>query len=76
MTWRGSVCSTNKIGIKGREKTVSTSTLVELAEIVVKNNVFTFGKKFLTQIRGTAIGTTFAPPYSILFMAVASGGGT
>ena len=28
-----------------REKKVSTSTLVELAEVVLKNNVFTFGKK-------------------------------
>ena len=52
-----------------REKKVSTSTLVELAEVVLKNNVFTFGKKSLKQLRGTAIGTTFAPPYSILFMA-------
>ena len=43
--------------------------LVELAEVVLKNNVFTFGKKTLKQLRGTAIGTKFAPPYSILFMA-------
>ena len=28
-----------------RDKKVSTSTLVEPAEIVLKNNVFTFGKK-------------------------------
>ena len=28
-----------------REKKVSTSTLVDLAEVVLKNNVFTFGKK-------------------------------
>ena len=52
-----------------RDKKVSTSTLVELAEVVLKNNVFTFGKKTLKQIRGTAIGTKFTPPYSILFMA-------
>ena len=52
-----------------RDKKVSTSTLVELAEVVLKNNVFTFGKKTLKQIRGTAIGTKFAPPYSILFIA-------
>ena len=50
-------------------KKVSTSTLVELAEVVLKNNVFTFGKKTLKQIRQTPIGTKFAPPYSILFMA-------
>ena len=52
-----------------REKKVSTSMLVELAEVVLKNNVFTFGKKTLKQLRGTAIGTKFAPVYSILFMA-------
>ena len=43
--------------------------LVELAEVVLKNNVFTLGKKTLKKLRGTAIGTKFAPPYSILFMA-------
>ena len=52
-----------------REKKVSTSTLVELAEVVLKNNVITYGKKTLKQLRGTAIGTKFAPPYSTLFMA-------
>ena len=51
-----------------RDKKVSTSTLVELAEVVLKNNVFTFGKKTLKQIRGTATGTNFVPPYSIIFM--------
>ena len=52
-----------------REKKVSISMLVELAEVVLKNNVFTFGKKTLKQLRGTTIGSKFAPPYSILFMA-------
>ena len=42
--------------------------LVELAEVVLRNNVFTFGKKTLKEIRGTAIGTKFAPPYNVLFM--------
>ena len=51
-----------------RDKKVSTSTLVELAEVVLKNNVFTFGKKTLKQIRGTATGTKFAPLYNIIFM--------
>ena len=53
----------------GREKKISTSTLAELAEVALKSNVFTFGKKNLKQLRGTAIGTKFAPAYSILFMA-------
>ena len=39
-----------------REKKVSTSMLVELAQVVLKNNVFTFGKKTLKQLRGIAIG--------------------
>ena len=34
-----------------------------------QNNIFTFKKKTLKQKRGTAIGTKFAPLYSILFMA-------
>ena len=50
-------------------KDVSTNTLVELAELVLKNNIFNFNEKTLKQKRGTAIGTKFAPPYNILFMA-------
>ena len=52
-----------------QEKDVTTSTLVELAEVVLKNNIFTFKEKTLKQKWGTAVGTKFAPPYSILFMA-------
>ena len=51
-----------------KEKHVSTDTIINLAEVVLKNNTFTFGKKTLNQKRGTAIGTKFALPYSILFM--------
>ena len=36
---------------------------------MLKSNIFTFGEKTLRQKRETAIGTKFAPPYSILFMA-------
>ena len=35
---------------------------------MLKNNIFAFGKRTLKQKWGTAIGTKFAPPYSILFM--------
>ena len=42
---------------------------MDLAEVVLKINIFTFGKEILKQKRGTAIGTKFAPLYSILFMA-------
>ena len=52
-----------------KEKYVSTDTIIDLAEVVLKNNIFTFGKKTLKQKRETAIGAKLAPPYSILFMA-------
>ena len=51
------------------KKYISGDMLCDLAEIVLKNNIFKFGKKTSKQIIGTAIGTKFAPPYSILFMA-------
>ena len=51
-----------------KENYVSTDT-IDLAEVVLKNNIFTFGKNKLKQKRGTAFGTKFAPPYSILLMA-------
>ena len=51
------------------EKKVITETLVELSEIVLKNNIFQFNEKILKELRGLAIGTKFAPPYAIIFMA-------
>ena len=50
-------------------KQISRGTLIELAEIVLKNNIFEFDEKTFRQVHGTAIGTKFAPPYNILFMA-------
>ena len=47
---------------------MTTETLVDLAEIVLKINIFQFNEKTLNQLRGTAIGTKFAPPHAILFM--------
>ena len=51
------------------KKYISSDMLCDLAEVVLKNNIFKFGKKTFKQKRGTAIGTKLAPPYSILFMA-------
>ena len=51
------------------DQSVSTDSLMDLAEVVLKNNMFEFNGKFYHQIRGTAIGTKCAPPYSILFLA-------
>ena len=47
-------------------KQISSDTLVELAKIALKNNIFQFDEKTFKQVRGTAIGTKFAPPYAIL----------
>ena len=55
--------------MKEIKKDVSTDTLAELPELVLKNNVFNFNEKNLQQKRGTAIEAKFAPPYIILFMA-------
>ena len=49
------------------EKKVTTETLLELAEIVLKN-IFQFNEKTLKQLRDTTIGTKFAPPYATIFM--------
>ena len=51
-----------------KEKKVTTEILLELAEIVLKNNIFQLNEKTLKQLRRTAIGTKFAPPYAIIFM--------
>ena len=50
-------------------KQISSDTLTELAEIMPENNIFEFNEKTFSQVRGTAIGIKFAPPYTILFMA-------
>ena len=50
------------------KKGVSTDTLVEFVELILKNNIFNFNEKTLKQKTGTAIGAKFALPYSILFM--------
>ena len=50
------------------DKQVTTDTLIELAELVLKNNIFEFFDKSYKQIRGTAIGTKFAPSNAVLFM--------
>ena len=50
-------------------KQISSDTLVERPEIVLKNNIFQFDEKTFKQVCGTAIGTKFARPYTIFFMA-------
>ena len=47
---------------------MTTETLIEVAEIILKNNIFQLNEKKLKQLRGTTIGTKFVPLYAILFM--------
>ena len=51
------------------DKNISTESLLDLAECVIKNNIFEHNNRFFKQKQGTAIGTKMAPPYAILFMA-------
>ena len=51
------------------DKSISTESLWELAECVLKNNVFEHDERFFKQMQGTAIGTKFAPSYAIPFMS-------
>ena len=51
------------------DKQVTRDTLIELGELVFKNNIFELSDKTYKQIRETTIRTKFAPPYAILFMA-------
>ena len=53
---------------KREEKSVSTESILTLAECVLKNNIFEHNGKFFKQKQGTAIGTKMAPSYAILFM--------
>ena len=50
------------------DKTISTESLLELAECVLKNNIFEHNTKFFKQVRGTAIGIKMAPPYAIIYL--------
>ena len=55
-----------------KDKAISTDTLIELAECVLKNNIFEYDKSVFKQLRGinrgTAIGTIMAPPHAIIVM--------
>lgn len=45
-----------------------TKTLINLLEIVLKNNTFEFDGKCFIQLQGTAMGTKLAPAYANIFM--------
>jgi hypothetical protein len=47
-----------------RAEQPTPDVLVELIDIVLKNNVFEFHNKYYLQIQGTAMGTKMAPAYA------------
>ena len=55
-------------GLARDSKQVSSNTLTELAELVLKNNIFEFDEKTFKQKRGAAVETKFAPSCAITFM--------
>ena len=50
------------------DKTVSTDSLIELVECVLKNNIFEHKTSFSKQLRGTVTETKMAPHCAITFM--------
>ena len=50
-----------------KDKAISTGSLIELAETVLKNKIFKHKLSFIKQLLGTAIGTKMAPLYAIIF---------
>ena len=50
------------------DQTISTKSLKELVEIVLKNNIFEHDGKLYNQKKRTAIGTKIASSFAILFM--------
>ena len=51
-----------------KDKRILTESLIELAECVLKNNIFEHNLSFYRQLRRTAIGTKMVSPYAIIFL--------
>ena len=47
--------------------------LIELAELVLKDNYFKSNDRFRNKKEGTALGTKFVPLYAIIFIAALEG---
>ena len=50
------------------DQSINTTSLMELAELALKNNYFEHVYKIYKQEQGTAIGAKFAPSYAIVYM--------
>ena len=47
-----------------------TTSIVNLAKLVLELNAFQFEEKFFLQVHGTAMGTRMAPSYANIFMGI------
>lgn len=54
--------------LRDHDTTPPSEFICELASLVLKLNYFAFGKDFFLQIKGTAMGSTFAPNYANLYV--------
>ena len=63
----GSIAMMKALDLR-KDKRISTESLIELAECVLKNNIFEHNLSFYKQLRETAIGTKMAPPYAFNFL--------
>uniref|UniRef100_A0A8C5R8G5 Reverse transcriptase domain-containing protein n=1 Tax=Leptobrachium leishanense TaxID=445787 RepID=A0A8C5R8G5_9ANUR len=68
----------HELGLEKLEEEISKSNLlgndqmsfiVESVKFILKNNYFKFEEDFYIQVRGTKMGTKFAPSYANLYMA-------
>ena len=50
------------------QKKIPAEDLLQMAEIVLKNNFFEFNNQIKQQISGAAIGTKSAPTYACIFI--------
>ena len=64
----GSIAMMKALDLR-KDKRISTESLIELAECVLKNNIFEHNLSFYKQLRETAIGTKMAPPYAFNFLS-------
>ena len=53
----------------GRNPRFNNQFILDAADFILKNNSLTFDSMFFLQLKGTAMGTVFAPTYANLTMA-------
>ena len=53
----------------GNDGELPVEDLIDLAELILKNNYFEFEDKIYHQMLGTTIGTKFIPPFANIFMS-------